>query len=186
MGLLILICYKYNIILYKYIIPMSDLQNNIFQSSIKDTNKIDSKRYEDSQTSQNIFRQTFRKNQEVEEFNYKDNKKKPEKTVKDETSSYYGLSEGMITFGKNPLTGMITQNQKENDNVSKDNVNENSMKRTASFKRQKNQGNNMNTNSESTSGFNQTPSFNRTGKNEKNSSVCEREGESEKSIKDDE
>lgn len=165
---------------------MSDLQNNIFQNSIKDANKIDSKRYEDSQTSQNIFRQTFRKNQEIEEFNYKDNKKKQEKTVKDETSGYYGLSEGMITFGKNPLTGVTNQFIKDNDNNIKDCINDNSLKRTASFKRQKNPVNNTNTNSEITSGYNQTPSFNKTGKNEKNSSVCEREGESEKSIKEDE
>jgi hypothetical protein len=61
---------------------MSDSQNNIFQSSFKDGNKLDARRYEDNQDTQNILRQTFRKNQEIEEFNYKDNKKKPDKAVK--------------------------------------------------------------------------------------------------------
>ena len=120
---------------------MSGIHNNIFQNCYKESHN-DIKRYDDSQISPNIFKQTSRKNQEVVEFNYKENKNKADKSKKEE-GPYFGLSEGMLTFGKNPMKAV---NQDENNEIpQKEDIDQNSLRNTASFKRPKNKSNNSNT-----------------------------------------
>ena len=174
---------------------MSGLQNNNFQTCVKDASSGDYRRYEDAQSTPNLFKQTSKKNTPVEEFNYKTKSTKDEYNTNINNNNYYGLNEGMLTFGKNPLHAAIAEYPKdpyiENSILNP----ESSIKKTASFKRQKNQSNKSNNMSDNQSkivedpspNFNQTPSFNKMGRVDKtNSPFPEKNDFNEKLAKEDE
>ena len=144
---------------------MSGFHNNIFQNCYKESDN-DIKRYDDNQNTPNVFKQTSKKNQQVEEFKYKDIKSSSEKPGKDE-NPYYGLSEGMITFGKNPLLG-AANHAESNEIPIKEVIDQNSLKQNASFKRKKATAN---INPEPTSVNNQNPNLNQIAKSNKSNSV---------------
>lgn len=80
---------------------------------------------------------TFRTKPSHEEFKYQTDNSKTEKKA-EENTGYYGLSEGMITFGKNPLSEMIYENERKSESIVRDTIDENSLKNNSSFKRDKN------------------------------------------------